>query len=90
MQRVAHGLRAELQIGGGGDGDGTGLAFRVHRVNAADGQRRIALRGIKLIIVGDHQRVTAPDLVLQANRPDNVICVRFGGASYASPWIILV
>ena len=67
-QRLGRGFGVELANCGGGDGDRTGLALDVHRVDAADGQRRAC--GVELIIVGDDQRVAAPDLVLQTNRPD--------------------
>ena len=63
-QCVAHGLRAELQTCRGCNGDGTGLSFRIHRVNTADGQRCALLCRIKLIVIRDDERITAPDLVL--------------------------
>ena len=44
-------------------------------MNAADRQARVALCGVKLIIVRDDERVTAPNLVLQSDRPDHVIGV---------------
>ena len=67
-QAVAHGLRTELQTRRRRDRDRAGLALDIHRVNAADGQGRAL--GIKLIIVGDDERVAAPRLVLQADDPN--------------------
>ena len=67
-QRLGDGLRLELEAGGGGDGDGAGLALDIEDVRARGVERGAA--GIELVIVGDDERVAAPDLVLEADGPD--------------------
>ena len=67
-QRFGGGFGVQLETRCRGDGDRTRFALHIQRVNSGHGQRR-ALR-IELIIVGDDERVTAPRLILQTNRPD--------------------
>ena len=67
-QRFGCGFGIQLQTRRRGDGDRTRLTFHIKRVNSRHRQRR-TLR-IELVIVGDDERITAPSLVLQTNRPD--------------------
>jgi len=64
---------AQLQARGAGDGHGAGLAFHLERVNAAERQRRLVR--VERFVVSDHQCVTAPRFVLEADAPNNIIGV---------------
>ena len=65
LRRAA--FRLNLKTGGAGDGNGAGLAFNAGAIEAANDQFRLVR--IELLVVGDHQRVAAPGLLLQPDDP---------------------